>query len=431
VIDLQRHANSATAVGPKTSSSSSRQSRHIAMFIYAPTGGGAQRRAVTLANAFVERDHRVDFVVVRSMGMIRSELSPRVRLIGFDQKWGAVAAKVRRTLRHRGIETALAIPDLARYLLQERPDVLLSSASHVNLVALLAWRLAGRPMPLVLRASNHPTPNLLSFSPIQKLLRSYLRWLASKVYPWADAVIAVSDGVAEELARASRMPRERIYRIYNPVVTPELEAKMKEPVDHPWLASDQPPVILGVGRFKTQKDFVTLVRSFALVRAVRPARLVILGKGPQRPIIKNIVKDRGLAEDVYLPGYVHNPMGWMTKASVFVLSSLWEGLPGALIESMACGCPVVSTDCPSGPAEILLNGIYGPLVPMRDPEALARSILSILWLPPDRRFLQRRASMFSLDNAVGAYLNVLERCIRGRSASAPHAPKADRAWGSW
>jgi len=238
-------------------------------------------------------------------------------------------------------------------------------------------------------------------------------------------VIAVSDGVADELERVSRTPRERIRRIYNPVVTPEFLARMEEQVDHPWLAADQPPVILGVGSFKIQKDFITLVRAFKRVRAVRPARLVILGKGPQRAIIKNIVKEQGLAADVHLPGYVANPLAWMSKASVFVLSSLWEGLPGVLIEAMACGCPVVSTDCPSGPREILSDGIYGPLVPPGDPDALARAVLSTLWLPPERRFLQRRASLFLLDNAVDAYLDVFEQCIgkhSGKSLGAPTGP---------
>lgn len=396
--------------------------RHIAMFIYAPTGGGAQRRAITLANAFAERGHLVDFVVVRSRGLMSGELSPRVGLVRFDCEWGPVEARVRRTVRHRGIETALSIPDLARYLRRERPDVLLSAASHVNLVSLLAWRLAGRPMPLVLRASNHPSANLRLFSPFQTLLRRYLRWLAGQIYPWANAVIAVSDGVADELERVSRTPRGRIRRIYNPVVTPEFLARMEEQIDHPWLAADQPPVILGVGSFKIQKDFITLVRAFKRVRAVRPARLVILGKGPQRAMIKKLVKEQGLAADVHLPGYVANPLAWMSKALVFVLSSLWEGLPGVLIESMACGCPVVSTDCPSGPREILSDGIYGPLVPPGDPDALARAILSVLWLPPDRRFLQRRTSLFLLDNAVDAYLDVFEQCIGKHSEKSLGAP---------
>ena len=187
-------------------------------------------------------------------------------------------------------------------------------------------------MPLVLRVSNHPSANLNLYSPMQKIIRRYLRWLARRIYPWADAVIAVSDGVADELARITHMPRERIRTIYNPIVTPEFLARSEETLDHPWLAPGAPPVILGVGGFKIQKDFRTLLRAFKRVRAVQPVRLVILGKGPQRQSLKSVAKQQGFADDVYMPGHRANPMARMSKASVFALSSLWEGLPGVLID---------------------------------------------------------------------------------------------------
>jgi glycosyltransferase involved in cell wall biosynthesis len=227
------------------------------------------------------------------------------------------------------------------------------------------------------------------------------------VYPWADAVIAVSDGVADHIARLTGMPRERITTIYNPVVTTELLEKARKPVDHPWLAPGQPPVVLGVGKLKIQKSFRTLIRAFARVRAARPARLVILGEGARRRALEALVDELGLREDVALPGYVANPWAWMARAAVFALSSRWEGLPGALIEAMACGCPVVSTDCPSGPAEILQGGAYGPLVPVGDAGALADAILALLEAPPDRARLRARAAMFCVDPAVDRYLAVL------------------------
>jgi glycosyltransferase involved in cell wall biosynthesis len=227
------------------------------------------------------------------------------------------------------------------------------------------------------------------------------------VYPWADAVIAVSDGVAEQVASLTGMPRERITTIYNPVVTPELLWRSREPVDHPWLAPGQPPVVLGVGKLKIQKGFRTLIRAFARVRAARPARLVILGEGARRRTLEALVDELGLREDVALPGYVENPWAWMSRASVFALSSRWEGLPGALIEAMACGCPVVSTDCPSGPAEILEGGVYGPLVPVGDAGALARAILELLDAPPDPARLRARAAAFCVDPALERYLEVL------------------------
>jgi glycosyltransferase involved in cell wall biosynthesis len=166
-------------------------------------------------------------------------------------------------------------------------------------------------------------------------------------------------------------------------------------------------VILGVGRLAKQKDFSTLLKAFAQVRAVRTARLMILGEGRKRAQLETLVRTLGIADDVALPGFVPNPFPYMAHASVFVLCSAWEGLPGALVEAMACGCPVVSTDCPSGPAEILAEGVYGPLVPVKAITALARAILSVLAAPPDRAWLRARAEMFAVERVADRYLEVL------------------------
>jgi glycosyltransferase involved in cell wall biosynthesis len=231
--------------------------------------------------------------------------------------------------------------------------------------------------------------------------------LAGRFYPWADAIIAVSDGVADDVARVTSLPRESITTIHNPVVTPELQEKMRAPLDHPWFAPGNPPVLLAVGRLVDQKDFPTLLKAFARVRAVRKARLIILGEGKERPELEALTGKLGVASDVDLPGFVLNPFPYMIRASALVLSSAWEGLPGVLIEAMACGCPVVSTDCPSGPAEILNGGAYGPLVPVGDDAALAKAILSVLEAPPDSERLRAQAALFSVDRATDQYLQVL------------------------
>src|SRR5262249_37227290 len=150
------------------------------------------------------------------------------------------------------------------------------------------------------------------------------------------------------------------------------------PLSHPWFAPGSLPVILGVGRLTWQKDFPTLIKAFALVRSRQPARLLILGEGEKRLELETIVKELGLAADVCLPGYVDNPFAYMHRCSAFVLSSASEGLPNSLIEAMACGAPVISTDCASGTAEILENGRYGPLVPVGDVEAMATAISATL-----------------------------------------------------
>ena len=377
-----------------------RRGTHLAIFIYGLSGGGAQRRTLTLAHAFAARGHRVDLVVIRSEGPLLHEVSPLVRLVALDSR----PSRLPDWLNRRSLRVAANIGALAAYLRRERPDILLSAASHVNLAALWARRLSRVPVPLVVRASNHLSRSSFTTERPPRLLGW---WLARACYPWADAVIAVSDGVAEDIARLTKMPRERITTIYNPTVTEEMKAMARAPLDHPWLVPGAPPVILGAGRFVAQKDFPTLLRAFARVRAVRPARLVILGEGKKRRRLEALARKLRVAEDLALPGYVDNAPAWMGRASIFVLSSAWEGLPGVLIEAMACGCPVASTDCPSGPSEILDHGAYGPLVPVGDEGAMARAILSVLGDPPEPSTLRARAAEFSVDRAADRYLEVL------------------------
>ncbi len=389
--------------------------KHIAVFIYALTGGGAQRRTVTLANAFAECGHDVDLVVVHAEGVIHHELAPRVRLVDLGDGYGRLHEAVRRRGAPRGLQTALAVPALARYLRRRRPDVLLSAASHVNLVAVAATRLSRTPIPLVLRTSNHPSGNLAHHPPVQRLVRAWLKWLARRFYPRADAIVAVSRGVARELGRLTGLPPERITVIDNPVLTARLRRRMAEPLEHPWLEPGSPPVILAAGRFTLQKDFPTLLEAFRRIARDCDARLVILGDGPGRQALAERARAQGLGDRVLMPGYVDNPLAWMRRARLFALSSLWEGLPGVLVEALACGLPVVSTACPSGPAEILEDGAFGTLVPVGDAEALGRAMLEALAARPEPLLLRARAEHFALAPAIKAYLDVLEAVIRRRA----------------
>jgi len=388
--------------------------KHIALFIYALTGGGAQRRTVTLANGFAALGHEVDLVVVNGHNGLEGELASSVRIVTLDG-FGRLHVRVRRLSDQRGLQTALAIPALARYLREVRPDALLSAASHVNLVAVAAMRLARVPVALILRASNHPSGNLVHHPPLQRLVRAWMKWLARRFYPRADAVITVSEGVAREIIRLSAIPPEKVRVVRNPVVTARLRQRMVEPLDHPWFAPGAPPVILGAGRFKLQKDFFTLLDAFGRLRRTRAARLVILGDGPGRSAIEAEIRRAGLADDVFLPGYVANPLPWMRRARLFVLSSLWEGLPGVVVEALACGLPVVSTDCPSGPAEILDGGRFGRLVTVGDAAAMAEAMAASLAESPDRAMLRARAESFALAPAIAAYVEVLEKAIAARA----------------
>ena len=256
-----------------------------------------------------------------------------------------------------------------------------------------------------------PTQNLARGDKWRK--RALLPGLMRRAYEQADAVVAVSDGVADDLARLTVLV-ERIRTIHNPVVGPELEALSREPVGHPWLAPGEPPVVLSVARLTDQKDLPILVAAFARLRAQRPARLLILGDRPtpERTAarigeLQMLAYRLGVVADVELPGFVANPYAYMARARLFVLSSRYEGFANVLVEAMACGCPVVSTDCPSGPAEILDGGRYGPSVPVGDDVALAAAMERALAAPPDPTVLRGRAAAFTVERATDGYLDAL------------------------
>jgi glycosyltransferase involved in cell wall biosynthesis len=221
-------------------------------------------------------------------------------------------------------------------------------------------------------------------------------------------VVAVSQGVAKDLNKVLGLPMEKMQVIYNPAVTPELKTKSQEPLDHPWFAPGEPPVILGVGKLEAQKDFPTLIRAFSQIRKIQPARLVILGWGPEsdKQKLETLIHELGVEADVNLAGYVNNPFAYMARASVFALSSRWEGLPFVLVEAMAVGTPVVSTDCESGPAEILGDSKYGMLVPVGDSQALAEAILNVL-AGKSQQAEAAWLSQFSLETVTQHYLNIL------------------------
>ncbi|HYW79887.1 MAG TPA: glycosyltransferase, partial [Thermoguttaceae bacterium] len=327
-------------------------------------------------------------VLVRAEGPFLDNMSVPVRVVDL----GA----------HRVLAS---LPALVRYLKSVRPDAILSMMAYANIVALWAHRLAKvATRTIVSERSALPHPNnLTGQSPLRERI---LRALRRRYYPWADAIVAVSDGVADELAFVARIPRERIRVIYNPVMRPQLREAMREPVDHPWFDEGQPPVLLAAGRLRPQKDFPTLIRAFAQVRRSRPLRLVILGEGTQRQELEELVRRLGLESYVSMPGFVANPYAYMARSSLFVLSSNREGLPGALIEAMCCGTPVIATDCPAGPREILCDGRFGQLIPIGEVDTMAQAIRKVLdeqlpSPPPDSW------SRFEIDAVVDEYIDTL------------------------
>jgi glycosyltransferase involved in cell wall biosynthesis len=357
----------------------------LAFFLPGLYDGGAERIMLNLADGVASRGYPVDLVLARAEGPFMEEIPDSVRLIDL---------KASRVLT--------STPALARYLRQERPIALLSIL-YANIVALWARRFAGIPVRVIL--GEHNTLSSVSKGEDDPRMHFFPR-LAKWFYPWADGIIAVSGGVADDLAQLIKIPRERIQVIYNPIVTPELFDKSKALLVHPWFKSGEPPVLLAVGRLTVQKAFDVLIRAFAQVRKDHQVRLLILGEGEERTALETMIREYDMEEDISMPGFILNPYPYMAHAAAFVLSSRWEGLPTVLVEAMALGAPIISTDCPSGPREILLDGKYGQLVPVDDPFALAAAIVKSLQTN-ELRPPQESWKAFELECVVDQYIHIL------------------------
>lgn len=357
----------------------------LALFLPGLYEGGAERIILNLAKGISARGYAVDLVLARAEGPYMAQIPETVRLVDL---------KARRVLG--------SAPALIKYLQRERPTALLS-AMFANVIALWARRSCGIPQRLVITEHN-------TLSSVVKN-KNDLRWqvypkLAGWFYPWADNIIAVSNDVADDLTRVAKIPQDLIRVIYNPIVTPDLQEKSEAPLEHPWFKDGEPPVILAVGRLTDQKAFDVLIRAFSFVRKNCPVRLLILGEGENRSALQSLIWQLGLEQDVKLMGFVQNPYPYMAHASLFVLSSRWEGLPTVLVEALYLGTPIIATDCPGGSREILKDGQFGRLVPVDAPLVLAEAIERSL---NDRRVCPPKESWqpFNLDFVVDRYVNLL------------------------
>jgi glycosyltransferase involved in cell wall biosynthesis len=295
-------------------------------------------------------------------------------------------------------------PAFVRYLRNIRPAGLIAAMPLANAIAVYARWIARVPARLVLTEHNARS---LAFGDVESAKHLVLYPLVRASYRFADSIVAVSAGVADRLRRMPGVRADRVSVVYNPAYSRRIREMAAAPAPHPWLEDSGVPVIIGSGRLEDQKDFGTLLRAFAELRINREARLVILGQGSQEMALRRLARDLGVSEHVAFPGFVTNPWAYVGRARVFALSSLHEGLGNVLIEAMACGTPVVSTDCPSGPSEIMEAGRYGPLIPTADPSALAAAIGEALDRPVSPGMLQERARFFSIEAAAAGYLEAL------------------------
>ncbi len=373
--------------------------RKIALFLPNLETAGAERVTVLLANGLVQRGYSVDVVLVEAKGGFLADLAGGVHVVDL---------KSPRTLR--------AVPRLASYLRKQRPVIVISALDHANVGAILAGWLSRTGIPVA--AAIHISRSMAARSERgfkAAVHRNCIKWF----YRRADSLVCVSKGVAEDIIRVTGVDPKRVRVIYNPVIDAGVHELARQPAEHPWFSApgnpnapigrgaDHSPVLLGVGRLRPQKDFPTLLRALKIVRQDHDARLVILGEGAERPRLESLVEELGLGPYVSMPGIVKNPYAFMARSDLFVLSSAWEALPTALIEALAVGSPVVSTDCTSGPREILQDGRYGALVPVGDADALAQAICAALSAPrkevPDEALLP-----YTIDYAVDQYCRFIE-----------------------
>ena len=361
--------------------------RPVALFLPSLGASGAERVAVNLANGLIGAGRTVHLIVAKAQGSLLAQLPAGIKLVDLDSD-----------------RVLLSLPRLVRYLRRERPSGLISFMDHSNIVAIWARGLAGSSTRII--ATVHNTASAATLKPRNRRAK-VMPHFTRIFYGWADEIVAVSQGVADDLARGTGLPAARITVIYNPVITADLLAARDPAPPHPWLEPGQPPVIMGVGRLTAQKDFFNLLRAFAEVRRRRQVRLMIMGEGEDRPALEALAQELGIADDVLLPGFRLAIHTYLARAAVFVLSSAWEGLPTVVIEALALGRRVVSTDCPSGPREILQGGRFGRLVPVRDHAALGRAILDSLD-DPATPVPAEALEPFTEETAVARYLAAVD-----------------------
>lgn len=361
--------------------------KKVALYIPSMSGGGAERVMLALANGLAEKNIQVDLVLNRVDGPYIKDASPKVNIINLGTS---------RVLN--------SIIPLSKYLYKEKPDAILSAMNYVNIATILAQLISGSDTKVVLSEHNNLTESKKNIGKVKGyIITSLMRW----AYKRPHLIVAVSNGVADSLVNEISIERSKITTIYNPIFSKDLVKRSKEPLSHCWTKEDSLPLIVGVGRLTHQKDFETLIHAFKKVREKKDCNLMILGEGKLRYELEQLINNLDLNDSVQLPGFVDNPYAWMSHADLFVLSSIHEGFGNVIVEAMACGTPVVSTDCPSGPSEILADGLWGELVPPRNSDLLAQAIINSLD-NPNKKDIKNRAAFFSVDNAVDQYFDILK-----------------------
>lgn len=393
---------------PQAPRENSMNGSRIAILLPDLRGGGAERVNINLANAFVARGFAVDMVLMHAAGEMLPQLDQRVRVVDLGAK------RVRN----------LFFP-LVRYIRSNHPASMLACMWPLTIVAVLARWYANSPLRLVL--AEHTTWSVARIAQ-RPLTRLIIKLTMRFLYPQANAVVAVSRGAGLDLERMAGMPEETVHTIYNPLIDPR-KAPPESPVSPAGWITGPHKRVLAAGTLTEIKDYPTLIQAFALLKNSVDARLLILGEGAQRAALEALISELDLVDAVLMPGFVSNPSAYFAHADLHVLSSIGEGLPSVIVEALEQGTPVVSTDCPSGPREILDNGHYGALVPVADAPALAEAMRHSLTTSHDTETLKARAREFSIEPAVDLYLALLLPGVPENNQGGTEEVR-EKSWGS-
>lgn len=392
---IDRDATGTRRVAASTAGSTDGEGPLLSFFIPDLTVGGAEQVTVNIVNGLAARGYRVELLLSRYRGELKPNLAADVEVVTLPPE------------RTAGLGVAAHLPAIVSYLRNRNPDVLIPHLAHPSVVCLAINR------ALDVEAAVVPTHHSAFGQYTEQTAKDrVVDTLVPRLYPAADRIIAVSEGVANSIVERTPVEREDISVLHNPVDVHAVREQANEPVDHEWVEDDDVDVVLFVGRLAGQKDLDTWVRTFERVHERNPdTRAVIAGQGPYREELEGVVERSDAADAISLPGFVENPFRYMGQADVFFLSSRYEGLPTVLIEALACGCPVVATDCPSGPREILADGTYGRLAPVGDPRRLADAVTETLEDPPAEGLLRGRADDFAPESVFTEYERFIDTYV--------------------
>ena len=357
-------------------------------------GGGAQKMIINMANEFAARGSDVTLITLGSAGQYRDHIESNVRYINFDKK-----------------RVALSFFELRRELLRINADIVLSALFHVNVMALLVKALTPHiNSRFIITERNAFTARIKGST---KWIDKLYPFLVKHLYKRADKVIGISKGVTADITHAANLSPAQTATIYNPVITDKSKVRLNESLNDPHMETLSHPRLITSGRLVPQKDYPTLLKAFQEVLRRQPdATLTILGDGPNLPEVEALAHEFSLTDNIYMPGFVNNPLAYMKHADVFVISSRWEGFCNVIVEALYCGLPIVATDCPSGPAEILEDGKYGHLTTVDDAYALADAVLDALENKVDLDAQKARANQFTVAKICDTYETVINEVLK-------------------